>query len=68
MAAGLTKSSNELKEVWEADPELYMVTLKGAITAYDENKNLEELLVGAIARLASVVDRDEVNERALEIV
>ena len=39
------------------------------MTAYDENKNLEELLVGAVARLASVVDRDDdVIDRALEIV
>ena len=46
-----------------------MVTLKAAIAAFDENKNLEELLFGAIARLASVVDRDDdVMDRALEIV
>ena len=50
MAAGLTKSSNELKKVWESNSELYMLTLKGAIAAYDENKNLEELQVGAIGR------------------
>ena len=34
MAAGLTKSSDELKLAWEADPELYMVTLKGAIAGF----------------------------------
>ena len=69
MAAGLTKSSDELKEAWEADPETYMVTLKGAIEAYEENRSMEEILVSALARLASVVDRDDdVIERALEIV
>ena len=42
--------------------------LKGAITAYDENKNLEELLVGTIARSASVADQDDVMDRALKII
>ena len=67
--AGLTKSSEQLRRVWEADPELYMVTLKGAIAAYEESKSLEGLLVTCIARLASVVDRgDEAVDRAIEIV
>jgi hypothetical protein len=69
MAAGLTKSRDELKKVWESNPATYMVAMQGAIAAYDESKNLEELLVGAIARLAGVVGRDdEVMDRALEIV
>ena len=69
MAAGLTKSSAELKDAWEGDPETYLTTLTGAVEAYDENRSLEELLVGAIARLASVVDQDDdVMDRALEIV
>ena len=59
MAIGLTKSSNELKESWEANPERYMVILNAAIEAYEENRNLEEVLVGTLARLASVVDRDD---------
>ena len=46
-----------------------MVILKAAIEAVEENRNLEEALVGALARLASVVDRDEdVLDRVLEIV
>ena len=48
---------------------MYLTTLTGAVEAYDENRGLEELLVGAIARLASVVDQDDdVMERVLEIV
>jgi len=69
MAAGLTKSSEELKQAWETDPRLYLTTLKGAISALEDSKNIEELLVGCIARLVSVVDKDsELVERALEIV
>ena len=69
MAIGLTKSSDDLKENWEASPERYMVILKAAIEAVEENRNLEEMLVGALARLATVVDRhDEALDRTLEIV
>ena len=70
MAAGLTKSSKELAQAWKQDPELYMTTLKAAIAAYEENKSVEELLVGAIARLVSVAEggEDDVVERAMEIV
>lgn len=69
MAAGLTKSSEELARAWEADSELYIATLKGAISAYENNNNLEELLVGCIARLTSVVDgNSDVIESALEIL
>jgi hypothetical protein len=66
---GWPKGSDELKQVWEQSPELYLTTLSGAISAYDENKNIEELLVGCIARLVSVVDEEsEITEKALEIV
>jgi hypothetical protein len=69
MTAGLTKSSNELQQVWEHNPQLYLETLSGAIAAYDSNKNIEELLVGCIARLVSIVNDDsELVDRALEIV
>lgn len=70
MTAGLTKSSEELSETWELDSKLYLTALKGAITAYDDNKDLEDLLVGCIARLASVVDGeyDGVVGRAIEII
>jgi hypothetical protein len=69
MAAGLTKSSDELQQVWEQNPEQYLATLIAAIAAYDENKNIEELLVGCIARLVSIVNEDsELVDRALEIV
>ena len=70
MTAGLTKSSDELARAWEADPELYMTTLKAAISAYDENKNIEELLVSSVARLVSVVDGGGsiVVERAMEMI
>lgn len=65
MAAGLTKSSEELARSWEAESELYVATLKGAISVYENNKNLEELLVGCIARLTSVVDEEsEITEKA----
>ena len=30
IAAGLTKSRDELKEAWDSNPEMYMVTLRGA--------------------------------------
>lgn len=40
MSAGLSKSNSELEEIWDQDPELYLVTLKGAIAAYEENKNV----------------------------
>jgi hypothetical protein len=46
MLAGLTSSSTVLTQAWEQDPKLYMTTLKGAIRAYEENANLEELLTG----------------------
>jgi hypothetical protein len=69
MAAGLTKSSEELQWAWEKDRSLYLTTLSGAIAAYDENKDIEELLVSCIARLVSVVDEDSaVVNRAMEIV
>jgi len=55
MAAGLPKSSDELKQAWEKDPELYVTTLKGAVAAYEHNQLVEELLRGAVARLASVI-------------
>jgi hypothetical protein len=69
MAAGLTKSSEELAEAWVDNPELFKVTLRGAIAAYDDCKNVEELLLGCLARLVSVVDEDsdEVN-RDMEII
>jgi hypothetical protein len=73
MAAELTSSSAVLTQAWEKDSKLYMTTLKGAIRAYEENTNLEELLRGCIARLISVVDAEDgaveqVIEKALEIV
>ena len=54
----------------EKDSELYLTTLKAAIATYEENKNIEELLVSTVARLVSVVDGggDEVVERAMEII
>ena len=55
MAAGLTSSSVVLTQAWEKDPELYITTLKGAIRAYEENANLEELLRGCIGRLLNSV-------------
>ena len=73
MAVSLTKSSSELKLAWETDPSTFLTTLKGAIAAYDENKNVETLLVHTISSLASVIDGEEsdvdyVTMRALEIV
>ena len=68
MAAGLTKSSDELKQTWEKNPGLYLTTPKGTIAAYDENKNVKELLIGSIARLVSVVDTDEEAEEVDDIV
>jgi hypothetical protein len=69
MAAGLTKSSEGLAEAWKNSPELFLTTLSGAIAAYEDCKNTEELLRGCLARLVSVVDEDsdEVN-RAMEII
>ena len=58
MAAGLTKSSDELRKVWESDKEAYEILLKGAVAAYEQNELVEELLRGAIGRLVSVVDED----------
>ena len=45
MTAGLTKSSKELAEAWDKNGELYLVTLRAAVAAYEENKHLEDLLV-----------------------
>ncbi len=56
MAAGLTKSSDELRDVWDSDQEAYLTLLKGAVAAYEQNELVEELLRGAIGRLCSVVD------------
>jgi len=69
MAAGLTRSSDELQRAWQQDRSLYLTTLRGAIAAYEDNKNIEELLVNCIARLASVVnEEDDIVSRAMEIV
>jgi len=70
MAAGLTKSSDDLSLAWAQDRGHYLLNLKAAVTAYNENKNIEELLITTIARLISVVDveGDEVVEMAMEIV
>jgi len=70
MKAGLTKSSEELVSAWEKDSELHLTTLKGAIAAYKQNKNIEELLVSSVTRLVSVVDGGggDVVERAMEII
>ncbi|MEZ5490902.1 MAG: hypothetical protein R3F50_11365 [Gammaproteobacteria bacterium] len=61
MAAGLTKSSEQLMETWEKDPETYTTLLKGAIAAYEQNELIEELLRGAVTRLVSVVDTDDLS-------
>jgi hypothetical protein len=69
MAAGLTKSSQELEKAWKKNPELFLTTLSGAIAAYENNKNIEELLIGCISRLISVVDEEsDVVSIGLEIV
>jgi hypothetical protein len=69
MSAGLTKSSQELEQAYAQDPELYLVALKGAIAAYEDCKNIEELLIGCLARLVSVVEEsDDVTARIVEIV
>ena len=70
MAAGLTKSSDELAQAWQQDPNLYLAALSGAIVAYDENKDIQDLLLGCIVRLASVVEdgENEVVRRAMEII
>jgi hypothetical protein len=52
---------------------LYLIALKGAIAAFDENETVKELLVGSIARLASVIDADDdeisnIVDRAMEII
>jgi|TARA_B110000240_G_C13402850_1_gene411770 hypothetical protein len=67
MAAGLTKSSEELQRAWQDDPSLYLTTLKAA---YEDNKTIEELLVSSAARLVSAVDGGGgvVVDRAMEIV
>ena len=68
MAAGLTKSSDQLREVWESDPESYKTLLQCAVAAYEQNWLVEELLRWAIARLVSVVDKNippELHQRCL---
>jgi len=66
MAAGLTKSSDDLREVWESDKEAYLTLLKGAVAAYEQNQLVEELLRGAIGRLVSVIGQDEADPELLE--
>lgn len=56
MAAGLTKSSDELKRIWENERDAYLTLLGGAAVAYEQNKFVEEFLRNAIARVTSVVD------------
>jgi hypothetical protein len=73
MVAGLTKSSEELNQTWKKNPELYLMALKGAIAAFEDNENVKELLVGSIARLISVIDADDeeisnIVDRAMEII
>jgi hypothetical protein len=73
MAAGLTKSSEQLKQTRNKNPELYLMALKGAIAAFEDNENVKELLVGSIARLVSVIDTDDekvsnIVDRAMEII
>ncbi|MEZ5490262.1 MAG: hypothetical protein R3F50_08080 [Gammaproteobacteria bacterium] len=67
MAAGLIKSSDELRETWAADPEAYKTLLNGAVAAYEHNELVEELLRGAIARLVSVVDQENIPEGLIEL-
>jgi len=38
MAAGLTKSSDELRKVWDSNQEAYLTLLKEAVAAYEQNK------------------------------
>ena len=69
MAIALTKSSEELQRAWQGDHSLYLTALSGAIAAYEDNKNIEELLVGCIARLVSVVEEgSDVVDRAVDII
>lgn len=64
MTAGLIKSSDELRGVWDSDSDTYQTLLNGAVAAYEQNILVEELLRSAIGRLVSVVDEDQV-ERGL---
>jgi hypothetical protein len=69
LTIGLTKSSEELEQAYRDDRELYLVALKEAIEAYENCKNIEELLIGSLARLVSVVEEsDDVTDRIMEIV
>jgi len=69
MAAGLTKTSDELRKVWEEDRESYLTLLRGAVAAYEQNELVEELLRGAMARLVSVVDdTDPITRIAASII
>ena len=70
MAAGLTKSSEGLTEAYRLNKDLYLASLQAAIAAYEENKQLEVLLVSTIARLASVTDveNSSVVMKALAII
>ena len=56
MLIGLTKTSHELRQVWESDRDTYVTLLRGAVAAYEQAQPVGELLGGAIARLASVAD------------
>ena len=66
MAAGLTKSSVELEESWDIDPETYTTLLKGAVAAYEHNELLEELLRSSVARLVWVTDKNDITPELLE--
>lgn len=66
MAAGLTKNSDELKRVWETDQETYVTLLNGAVAAYEHNELVEELLRGAIIRLVSVVDKNDISSELID--
>lgn len=54
MLTGLTKSSAELKKLYDADPEVTLRVISQGVEVVDHYKNTIELLSGAIARLYAI--------------
>lgn len=66
MAVGLTRSSHQLRSTWEKDPKTYTALLISAVSGYEQYQLVEELLRGAIARLVSIIDPNDVPRQLLE--
>ena len=58
MNAGLTKSSEQLLQIYERDAEAFLEMISLGDSTLDHFQNLMELLTGAVARLSSIATQN----------